>query len=51
MRMFECPSCGNPCHPEHMEYDEYGAGCPHCGNHMTNQQIMEAQKNGEKQSV
>ena len=32
---FDCLSCGSPCHEDYLEYDIYGAGCPHCGYHFS----------------
>jgi hypothetical protein len=30
-RVFRCTHCGLPCHIDHLEWDDFGAGCPHCG--------------------
>ena len=35
MKTFICPSCDNPCHIDHLDYDEFGGGCPHCGYEMS----------------
>jgi predicted RNA-binding Zn-ribbon protein involved in translation (DUF1610 family) len=38
-KTFRCPSCGEPVHVDYLEYDDYGAGCPHCGGHISQQQL------------
>jgi uncharacterized paraquat-inducible protein A len=49
MKTFKCPDCDATLTAEYLDYDAFGAGCPHCGHEMTHSEINHLMRPEENQ--